>query len=291
VPLQDVAAKINAAQAAGDWRGVLKWEGRMEELMAGEPDNSCSKILRAFSWAHQMGSQATGLNDHAHSYVGLLERWIPLLGKLQHFRQQGKTMCSLSTILRVLERNSEAATWHQRARDVGAAHGLFSLECSACIELGGAAIEEGRHEEGLALLRNALVAAELNELDDPKYELGALEALFEALLHPHAIEEVEPLVLRYRDAAKAQSEKEGVCFAEFNALHYSARLHEVLCFSTLSLGTPFHYSALASWTAISRLTVTGSIAPETHAPVEPCALCRHAGSLKRPRGRCALCST
>ena len=85
---------------------------------------------------------------------------------------------------------------------------------------------------------DALVAAELNELDDPLYERFALDALVEALLYTHKIDEVEPLVLRYREVAKAQSEKEGVCFAEFNTLHYSARLHEVLCLGTPRLGTP-----------------------------------------------------
>ena len=135
------------------------------------------------------------------------------------------------------------------------------------------------------------MAAELNELDDPHYELAALQVLVEQLLNTHAIDEVEPLVLRYRDAAKAESEKDGVSFAPFMALEFSARLHEVLCPCTPHLGTPYHGSVISTSTAIQRLTVTGSSAPETHAPVEPCALCRRAGSLKRPRGMCALCST
>ena len=107
-----------------------------------------------------------------------------------------------------------------------------------------AAIEAGRHEEGVALLRNALVAAELNELDDPTYELLALEGLVEALFTPKSIEEVEPLVLRYREAAKAQSEEKGFYFAELSI--FSARLHEVLCLCTLRLGNPFHGSVIAS---------------------------------------------
>ena len=84
----------------------------------------------------------------------------------------------------------------------------------------------------MALLRNALVAAELNELDDPRYELDALKSLISALFSTKLIDEVEPLVLRYREAAKAQSEKKGVCFPEFNSLLYSAHLHEVLCSCT-----------------------------------------------------------
>ena len=80
VPLQDVAAKINAAKAAGDWRGVLQWEGRMEELLARQSDDACSETLTIFSGAHEFGYQATGSKDHARSSVGLLERRIQLLG-------------------------------------------------------------------------------------------------------------------------------------------------------------------------------------------------------------------
>ena len=151
VSLQDVAVKINAARAIEDWRGVLQWEGRMEELMAPQSDDDCSVILKAFSYAHQMGFQATGSKDHARSYVGLEELRIPLLGKLQLFRDQGEAMCNLSVVLCFLRRNSEAATWNQRARDVGAAHGFFSVESRACEGLGRVAIDEGRHIEGLEL--------------------------------------------------------------------------------------------------------------------------------------------
>ena len=84
----------------------------------------------------------------------------------------------------------------------------------------------------MALLRNSLVAAELNELDDPTYELDTLQSLIKALFKTNSIDEVEPLVQRYRDAAKAQSEREGVCFTEFESLLFSALLHEVLCLCT-----------------------------------------------------------
>ena len=79
------------------------------------------------------------------------------------------------------------------------------------------------------MLRNELVAAELNELDDPQYELIALRPLMYALLKTHSIDEVEPLVLRYREATKAKSEKEGLCLSEFDSQLWSARLREVLC--------------------------------------------------------------
>jgi len=286
VPLQDVAAKINAAHVTDNWRGVLKWEGRMEELVAHQSDDACSGILSVFCNAYQMGIIATGSKDYARSYVGLMERRIPLLGKLQRFWDQGQAMCAAADKLMILQRYSEAATWFQRARDVGAAHGFFSLESSACMGLGEVTMREGRHEEGLALLRNALVAAELNELDDPVFEQHALRLLIFALFSTNLIDEVEPLVLRYREAAKAESEKEGagVCFTEFNSLLCSARLHEVLCIFTPRLGTPFHGSAIASSTAIWRLTVVGSTSPERrHMHLLNLAL--SAGTREASRGR------
>jgi hypothetical protein len=201
-------------------------------------------------------------------------------------------MCNLSNMLRVLDRKSEAATWYQRARDVGAAHGFFSLESTACMGLGKAAIDAGRHEEGLALLRNALVAAELNELDNPYYELNALTALIPALFENESIDEVGPLVLRIREVAKAQSEKEGFCIAECDSLIHSARLQEVLCMHPAS-GNPLPQliNCFQHGHTASDCHRFHRAREKTHAPVEPCALCRHAGSLKRPRGRCALCST
>jgi len=232
-----------------DWRGVLKWEGRMEELMAGEPDDTCSEILKAFSGAHHFGFQETGSRDHARSFVGLEERRIPLQGKLQCFRDQGQAMCAAADSLLTLQRDSEAATWYQRARDVGAAHGMFTIESTACIGLGMAAFNAGRQEEGRALMRNALVAAELNELDDPRYELDAMTGLISTLFLTNLIDEVEPLVLRFRETVMVQSEKTGVSFAEFDSLHWSARLHEVLCLCTPRFGTPYHSSVIASSTA------------------------------------------
>jgi hypothetical protein len=252
VPPQDVWENVRTAHVAQDWRGILRWEGRMEELMACQSDDACSRLLAVFSYAHKMGWQATGSKDHARSCAGLHERQIPLLGKLQRFRDQGEAMCDAANILLNLQSDacdSEAATWYQRARDVGAAHGFFSLESLACVGLGEAAMIAGRHEEGVALLRNALVAAELNELDDAKYELNTLKILMYALFKTNSIDEVEPLVLRYREAAKAQSEKEGVCFAEFNSLLFSAQLHEVLCMDP-ELGNFYHSSGIASSTAI-----------------------------------------
>ena len=61
-------------------------------------------------------------------------------------------------------------------------------------------------------------------------ELNVLNSFTDALFDTHAIDEVEPLVARYIEAAKAESEKKGrLIITELRSLFTSARLHEVLC--------------------------------------------------------------
>jgi hypothetical protein len=55
----DVRAKVLAANAGGEWREVLKWEGSMEELMEGQSDTSCDSILLRFQLAHSQESLST----------------------------------------------------------------------------------------------------------------------------------------------------------------------------------------------------------------------------------------
>jgi hypothetical protein len=170
VPVHQVLRNAEAAYGAQDWPGVLKWEGRLEELLAPMPDTDCEHILSMFSAAHQlqMGASATMGTVHAPAIVRL-ETWrVELLGKMQRFRDQGNVMCGIASACRCesyaskpelggCEQNREAASWFHRARKVAEAHGFFSVECTASMGLGDLAMNEGRNEEGVALLQNALV--------------------------------------------------------------------------------------------------------------------------------------
>ena len=233
LPLDDVFANVKTANNARDWKGILMWEGRIEELLAArQTDGVHAMIILMFSTAHKAGFHATGWQSHAISFVGLEQRRIPLLGKLELFRDQGEALCGLAGMLLNLKRDTESARRYQEARDVAEAHGFFLVESEACRGLGRSAMDEGRHKDGVKLLQNALAAAELNELDHRTYALEALEVLIGALFQTHAIDDVEPLVLRYREAVKTDSET-GFCWAELDSLFYSARLHEVRRFCTL----------------------------------------------------------
>ena len=107
--VQELFENIKKADQASDWRGVLKYEDRMEEMMADEPDGSRERTLFAFLRAHQLGlmaDQHAGTNEknHAAHCVRLEERRAEVLGRMQRFRDQGHarpvfgvSVCRLST--------------------------------------------------------------------------------------------------------------------------------------------------------------------------------------------------
>ena len=195
---EDVRARVFAASDA-DWREVLKWEGRMDDMMAGQSDATCVNILRRFLVAHNMGCLSTvsgtlpsGSVHHSLSAIRLGEQLIDFLGKMQRFRDQGEQMCNLADSLRRAGKGQEASLYFQKARKVGEAHGFFSVECSACLGLGEDKMMEGCNEEGLDLLRNALAASRLSENEGFKtFELPVLQELIDALFLTEAIDEVE----------------------------------------------------------------------------------------------------
>jgi len=158
----DVIGKINASRATKDWAGVLKWEGRLEELLQGQPDAACDAILSVFAEAHSMastpmgnacnaGMQSTG-TEHALCAITLNERRVDLLGKMGRFRDQGKRICDLADRLLLLGKKEEALTQFERAEQLGAAHGFSSVECQACEGIGLLTVKEGGDAEGVELL-------------------------------------------------------------------------------------------------------------------------------------------
>jgi len=132
VKLEDVWNRVEAAHYALDFREVLKWEGRMEELLVSQSDVTQEFVLMIFSAAHHSGLVSTGNTDHAVSVGRIDVRRVELLGKLQRFRDQGACLCVIADCFIFQENQKEALKYFERARDVGAAHGFFSLECTSC---------------------------------------------------------------------------------------------------------------------------------------------------------------
>jgi len=99
----------------------------MEELMEDQGDFFCEVALNVFGNSFKAEWNSTASAAHACSFLALEERRLVCLGNLQRFRDQGEAMCSISQVLRVLGRKSEAAVYFQRARDIAEAHGFFSV--------------------------------------------------------------------------------------------------------------------------------------------------------------------
>ena len=234
---------------------MLKWEGRLAEVMATEPDAVVNLHLHFLVAAHQLGLSATGSPHHARSMTRLQGERIELLGRMERFRDQGEATCRVANQLIMAGKNEEAAVYFQQARDIGAAHGFFSVESRACLGLGQQAIMEGRSEEGQDLLRNAFAAARLTENEgSSRDELYALSALINELFSFDEIDEVEPLVESYREAAKAESRRLGrLEDRELRSHLHTSRLHEVLRICN-PLGVPPHCSGRAFHRGIAPAT-------------------------------------
>ena len=241
-----VLQKLSAAASALDWREALKWEGRMEELMSGRSTQQ-ERLLGIFSRAHNCGLGETGKNVHVVSVVRLDEQRVELLGNMERFRDQGECLCVLANCVFLQGKDQESAKYYQRARDIGAAHGFILLECTSCQGLGHIAMRQGRHEEAVLLYQNALAAAPLCEGCEAGCvieELKVLNRLTEALLKTNSVDEVEPLVERYRSLFEAGIIQAALLrSSELHILYVSARMHEVLCISNPCWKTRCRFSA------------------------------------------------
>jgi len=88
---------------------------------------------------------------------------------------------------------------------------------------------EGCDEEAEELLRHALKAAPLSEGGkDGNSELVVFYTLLKLLVKTTPIDQLDELILRYREVAKEESQIKGSFgYSELDSLYYTARLHEV----------------------------------------------------------------
>jgi len=179
--------KIQAMEQAKDWRGILEWEGSVEYLMESQPDLMdtepalISAMLMIFVRARASAIKSTGSAHHAPALLKLRLRQIELLGKTESWLEQGEAMCHTAGVLSALGRQQEAMEYYERVRKLGTEHGFFVLEYGACSGLGEMAVNEGREEEGLDLLRHALVYLTLR----PKPQTLATRAGLPHTLNPN----------------------------------------------------------------------------------------------------------
>jgi hypothetical protein len=93
LPVDDVWEAVYAAAVSSDWKGVLKWESRMENLMENQTEDACLEVFEFFAQAHASAFDSTADKDHAMKSAKIGERRGDLLSKLGHFEDHGEVLC------------------------------------------------------------------------------------------------------------------------------------------------------------------------------------------------------
>ncbi|KAJ1487853.1 hypothetical protein T484DRAFT_1888471, partial [Baffinella frigidus] len=227
LPLPAIYERVMDANQAGDWKGVVAWGGRMEEMLAGQSNEAQASILGAFAAAHfgnfthpATFGEAKGRGGKAET---LSERRLAVLATMGRVRDQGEAMFALGSNLAAGGDTVGAGKWFESARRLGADHGFLLLECESCAGLGSLARQDGRLEscaglgslarqdgrleEGREMLEHALSVVEFVEPEDPEHrrllEGMVLQDLIELLLSSEDdFEDAEPLIMRFRNQAK-----------------------------------------------------------------------------------------
>jgi hypothetical protein len=245
--IDTVEKEISAAHAKEDWKGVLKWKGRMNEIVTrsiGHEDEFALHILKCFYKAHDSswnvvessptsesgyieGSQTPSAIGHKEASVEILQQLAVVFTQTGEFRKAGQCLCDMGHFLMSLDKTELAKKAYERARKIAETHGLYSIESQACLGLGGCEMSYKNYGDGVDLLRNALISAQFNELEnDFRHESEALNSLVFALIETKNLEEAQTLMPRYEEIAM-QSTSMGNRFVEFEFMVSSMLLHEV----------------------------------------------------------------
>ena len=123
--LQTIMDMVATALHAGDSAGVLRWEGRLDEMLfciVGVETQI--RMLRTFAM--------TNFNDgHFAKAASSFQRCVPRCGKMGHIRDQATTMSEVGNCYMHLNDMQPgafegAAIWYEKARKLGEQHGFYS---------------------------------------------------------------------------------------------------------------------------------------------------------------------
>ena len=114
--------------------------------------------------------------------ISLSKRRADLQGKCELFRDQAETFAVIADLYSETD-NVMALEYYQRARRIGEEHGFFRIECMACRGIGDIYMLEGRFQDGMDLLRNAVAAASLCVCEGNELLMLESGVLFTILSH------------------------------------------------------------------------------------------------------------
>ena len=114
MPARDVFEIVKVAYAGSDWQEVLKWQGRLDDLLEGRSAVVCNNILFAFSTAHR--ETASEGRQALRQMVKIELRHVDVLGTMERFRDQGESMCRVGDHLTKLHQQYRDTTLQEAAR-------------------------------------------------------------------------------------------------------------------------------------------------------------------------------
>jgi tetratricopeptide (TPR) repeat protein len=216
--LQEIRKDVLQSGLDKDHAGILRWEGRFDELVEGQATAMEAALLSNFADAYYDSGQAVKAGTMYGGYAECLQT-------LNMFREQVEIMRRTAWCWMAASDFKKAIVWYSGTRDHSAQHGFPLLESAACIGLGRALTQEGRIIEAVAQQRRALaVALSAGENTDVHVHhadsrdglrLQSLRALVDALCAisqggefsrcPH-LEEAESLLVRLREGGVATPE-------------------------------------------------------------------------------------
>ena len=147
--LVDIHRRVQAAAVSGDWDGVLSWESRIEELVAGQHHGVHLNVLGAFAAGFSRRNMHAKAADmfvrcsESCSALKMFDDEVEFIAKAGHAFSDGRDL-------------TNAARWLERARDASSELGFKLKECEMCMELGKIFSGNGRREEGVEQQRRAL---------------------------------------------------------------------------------------------------------------------------------------
>ena len=145
--------------------------------------------------------------DKIHDIISYEQRRGKLLAKLERFNDQGTLLCYVADCYNLIGEYEKSNSHHKQARRIAEDHGFYSIECLSCRGHGQSLVDQGKVEEGLDLLRNAVIAGPLCEIDADSYELSALDALVLALVNEGCMSEASHHVTRLCGLAMEKSQE------------------------------------------------------------------------------------
>jgi len=126
---------IDAAERR-DWRTVLKWKSRVNDILQGQSPADQERILHCYQFAFCQRESATGMVKDQDFIASLMVQRSRILRDMSHFLDQAKCICRQAEQSYIDEDFAKAFWLFKEAGKVTEENGFISIESRVCVGLG-----------------------------------------------------------------------------------------------------------------------------------------------------------